>query len=87
MQGLAAFAVVAASRAEPGSASARLLLQLAAVVDEAIAVSIADAYAEHRSWRKLSAMLEIRFQTLHRRYGAHTGGPDRAPVPRRSPTI
>lgn len=84
--GLVALAVVA-SRADPGIASARLLLQLAAAVDAAIAVSISDAHAEHRSWRKLSAMLDLPFQTLHRRYGARTEGGDEASSPRRRRTI
>jgi hypothetical protein len=58
----------AISKAEPGIPTARLLMQLAAVVEEAIAVSIADAYAEHQSWRTLSSMLDVPFQTLHRRF-------------------
>lgn len=48
----------------------RLLMQLAAAVDVALAVSIPDAYAENGSWRKLSSALGVPFQTLHRRYAS-----------------
>lgn len=46
----------------------QLLFELMAAVEEEIVVSIADAHAEQGSWRKLSVVLEIPFQRLHRRY-------------------
>ena len=71
---------VAASRAERGIPTTRLLMELAAAVEEATAVSIADAYAEHQSWRTLSSMLGVPFQTLHRRFATLPTG--EAPRPR-----
>ena len=57
-----------AERADPGVPTARILVQLMAAVETALAVSVLDAYRQHRSWRRLSAELEVPFQTLHRRY-------------------
>jgi hypothetical protein len=47
---------------------AQVLVQLLAAVEAALAVSVSDAYRQHRSWRRLSTELGIPFQTLHRRY-------------------
>lgn len=58
-----------AERATSGVARARALLDLASAVQHALADSMKDAYCERRSWRLLSADLQIPFQTLHRRYG------------------
>ena len=57
-----------AERADPGVPRAQVLVQLMASVESALAVSVLDAYRQHRSWRRLSAEIEIPFQTLHRRY-------------------
>ena len=57
-----------AERADPGVPTAQVLVQLMAAVEATLAVSVLDAYRQHRSWRRLSAELEVPFQTLHRRY-------------------
>jgi hypothetical protein len=57
-----------AERADPGVPMAQVLVQLLAAVEAALAVSVSDAYRQHRSWRRLSTELGIPFQTLHRRY-------------------
>ena len=60
-------------QAATGVDRVRLLLQLETAVDDALAVSIADAYRATNSWRKLGAEIGVPFQTLHRRHAALLG--------------